>query len=125
MFAWQQYENNIQKKASPESRTPSFVISGVENTNLYRDNLKTYRELLFRRDKIQVALNPIRAKLATEASRILSPELWDFLKERNRRKEGKYQAATMGGDPQLEAYIRFLRKQVSKTLKIDFTDPIE
>lgn len=100
-------------------------VSGVEDIGLYRENLKTYRDLLFKRDEIQASLNPLRTSLESEASRILNPELRDFLNERSRRKEGKYNADRASGDPDLLAYVNYLRKQSLKILKIDLRDPIE
>ncbi len=100
-------------------------VSGVEDTELYRDNLRTYRELLFKRDEMQTLLGPIRAQLEKESSQKLNGELRDFLKERSRRKEGKYALAGTTSDPNLQAYVRYLQKQSLKLLEIDLRDPIE
>lgn len=105
-------------------RIPSSVF-GVEDPALYRDNLKTYRELLFKRDEIQMLLNPVRAELEKESSLKLNAELREFLKERSRRKEGKYDATGSASDPNLQAYVRYLEKQALKALAIDLKDPIE
>ena len=101
-------------------------VFGVEDAKLYRDNLQTYRELLSRRDEMQTLLNPIRAQLEKESSRILNGELRDFLKERNRRKEGRFGAqVSEQSDPDFQAYVRYLRQQVLKLLQIDLRDSIE
>ncbi|MFH1800783.1 MAG: response regulator [Candidatus Omnitrophota bacterium] len=101
------------------------LVSGVEDAGLYRENLKTYRELLLSRDEIQVCLNPLRARLETEVSRGLNADLRDFLNERSRRKEGRYTPDRVSGDPDLRAYVNYLKRQVLKFLQIDLKDPIE
>ncbi|MEI7752110.1 MAG: hypothetical protein WCJ71_08480, partial [Candidatus Omnitrophota bacterium] len=124
------------KRSDGERETNSFDVKrstfhapkayGVETPALYRDNLKTYRDLLFKRDEMQTLLNPVRANLEKESSQKLNGELRDFLKERSRRKEGNFGAQTTAqGDPNLHAYIRYLQKQVLKLLEVDLKDPIE
>ncbi|MFH0985092.1 MAG: response regulator [Candidatus Omnitrophota bacterium] len=114
------------KMADVERRTQNAVrVSGVEDIDLYRENLKTYRELLFKRDEIQTRLTPLRALLEAEVSRGLNADLLDFLKERKRRKEGKYYPDRVGGAPDLQAYVQYLKKQATKTLQIDLKDPLE
>ena len=111
---------NESQGARYESR-----VFGVEDINLYRDNLKTFRELLSSRDEIQTLLNPLCTQLEKESSKVLNPELRDFLKERDRRKDGKFSLSQVTGDPDLQAYVRYLKTQSSKILKIDLTDMIE
>jgi two-component system chemotaxis response regulator CheY len=100
-------------------------VRGVETTELYRDNLRTFRDLLSRRDEMQTLLNPIRAQLEKESSQKLNGELRDFLKERSRRKEGRFDAAASQGNSDLQAYVRYLEKQASKVLEINLRDTIE
>jgi len=99
-------------------------VSGIEDLGLYRDNLKTYRELLSKRDEVQTLLNPGRAQLEKEISLVLNADLRDFLKERSRRKEGRFDVSTQG-DPQLQVYVRYLAQLSSKVLAIDLTDSLE
>jgi len=101
------------------------LVSGVEDPGLYRDNLKTYRELLSRRDEIQTILVPIRAGLEKESSRKLNADLRAFLKERSRRKDGKFIVTGPAGNSDLLAYVRYLQKQSLKFLEVDLKDPIE
>jgi CheY-like chemotaxis protein/phosphotransferase system HPr-like phosphotransfer protein len=101
------------------------VVRGVETPALYRDNLRTYRDLLSHRDEIGTLLVPIRAQLEKESSQKLNGELRDFLKERSRRKEGRFEASAAQSDPNLQAYVRYLQKQALKLLQVDLKDPIE
>ena len=115
---------NVEGSA-PVSSLQSSVF-GVEDAALYRDNLQTYRELLSQRDEIQVLLTPIRAQLEKESSQKLNGELREFLKERSRRKDGRFGVqASEQSDPDFQAYVRYLRQQVLKFLKIDLRDPFE
>jgi phosphoenolpyruvate-protein kinase (PTS system EI component)/CheY-like chemotaxis protein len=100
-------------------------VYGVENAGLYRDDLRTYRDLLFKRDEMQALLDPIRAGLEKESSQKLNGELRDFLKERSRRKEGRFDASASQADPNLQAYVHYLQKQSLKFLEVDLKDPIE
>ncbi|HNX69265.1 MAG TPA: response regulator [Candidatus Omnitrophota bacterium] len=100
-------------------------VQGVENTELYASNLRAYRDLLFKRGDIQKLLIPIRERLEKESSRALNPGLRGFLKERDRRKEGRYDVSGTVSDANLQAYVRTLRKEISKTLAIDLNDAIE
>jgi hypothetical protein len=111
---------NESRVPSPESR-----VFGVEDSGLYRDNLRTYRELLSRENEIQVLLTPVRAQLEKESSQKLNGELRNFLKERSRRKDGRFGVQVSGqSDPDFQAYIRYLRQQVLKFLEIDLKDTI-
>ncbi|HOE69422.1 MAG TPA: hypothetical protein PLH16_07240 [Candidatus Omnitrophota bacterium] len=133
LFAWENYQNDVRKpehevrsNRDAELRAPNSVpVFGAEDTALYAANLKTYRELLFRRDDIANALRPARERIEKEASRILSPDLRKFLKERARRKEGNYGFAGASADPNLQAYTGYLRKTVLRSLAIDLDDPFE
>lgn len=116
---------NEKPQALAVSRLSFPSVFGIENAALYRDNLKTYRDLLFKRDEIQTQLNPVRAELEKESSKKLSGELRDFLKERSRRKEGKFSLTGLSSDSNLQAYVRYLQKQSLKLLKVDLKDPIE
>ncbi len=116
------------KVEAPSSILHPPSVLGIETPELYRDNLKTYRELLSRRGDMQKLLAPARVALEKEASKMLRAELRDFLKERSRRKEGKFDLeASLGAqsDADLAAYIRYLRSLALKRLEIDLNDPIE
>lgn len=108
-----------------EGSEVSAVVSGLEDIDLYRESLKTYRELLFKRDEMKVQLTPLRAQLDAQASRGLNADLLDFLKERKRRKEGKYDPDRMASDPDLQAYMGSLNKQAARVLRIDLKDRLE
>jgi|GEM_PF-4530937 len=99
---------------------------GIENTALYHDDLDTYRDLLSHTDEIQTLLNPLRAELEKESSQKLNGELRAFLKERSRRKDGRFGIQTSAqSDPDFQAYTRYLRQQALKLLEIDLKDAIE
>jgi len=130
LYLWDKFQNrpetSDQRLVSEVSSLKSQVrVEGVEDAELYRENLKTFRDLLFRRDEIGTLLNPLRAQLEKESSKALNPDLRDFLKERERRKEGKFNMSQASGDPDLVAYIRYLKSQTLKVLQIDLTDTIE
>jgi nucleoside-diphosphate-sugar epimerase/phosphoglycolate phosphatase-like HAD superfamily hydrolase/tRNA A-37 threonylcarbamoyl transferase component Bud32/SAM-dependent methyltransferase len=133
LFAWdqsleqQRSAQDLPGRGVEKTKRGNDVIPvrGVENAELYRENLKTYQELLFTRDEIQTCLNPLRAKLETEISKNLNGDLRDFLNERNRRKEGKYTPDRASGDPDLQAYVLYLKKEALKFLQIDLKDPLE
>ncbi|MDD5225605.1 MAG: hypothetical protein PHV97_00285, partial [Candidatus Omnitrophica bacterium] len=121
----QRPETKDVEASAPVSSLQSSVF-GVEDATLYRDNLKTFRDLLSHRDEIEVLLNPVRVQLEKESSQKLNGELRDFLKERSRRKDGDFGAQTTSqGNADLQAYVRYLEEQVSKVLAIDLKDPIE
>jgi len=50
LFAWEEYK---KEKSEPQSRTK---VVGVEDAELYRSNIKNYRELISRRDDINRSL---------------------------------------------------------------------
>ena len=121
-----QQAKNEPNSLSVERRTLRVpVVRGIENAELYRDNLNTYRDLLGVSGKIEKALMPLRTELEKESSEKLSGELRDFLKERSRRKDGRFNVTGSAGDPDLQAYVRYLRGQSLKFLEIDLKDPIE
>ncbi len=115
LFAWENLKNGVSEEA--------FRVEGVEETELYRDNLTTYREVLGRQDEIAALVSPLDKQLELAKSRILSPALRDFLKERDRRKMGHYQNES--SSPQLAAYVTYLAGQVKKELQIDLEDRFE
>ena len=133
LFAWgkfqcplgasQSFSGQDVEKAKPGDAV--IPVRGVENAELYRENLKTYRELLFSRDEIQTCLTPLRARFQTEISRTLNAALRDFLSERDRRKEGRYAPDRVSGDPDLQAYVLYLKKEALQFLQIDLKDPLE
>ncbi len=133
LFAWSGIRKNtgvlpgsVQRdiEGTKTEEHPAKVL-GVEDAGLYRENLKTFRELLSRRDEIRSQLVPLRSRLETEASMTLNADLRDFLNERSRRKDGKYDADRVSGNADLQAYTRYLKQQVMKVLKIDLRDPLE
>jgi phosphoenolpyruvate-protein kinase (PTS system EI component) len=117
-------EDGDKQLAPSAIRLPPSVF-GVEDAGLYRANLQTYRDLLSKRDEIQTFLNPVRAQIEKESSQKLNGELRGFLKERSRRKEGRFDVSATQADPNLQAYIRYLQKQSLKHLEVDLKDPIE
>lgn len=135
LYLWDKLNGGLEARDSgleiatnqnePQDMRYESRVEGVEDAELYRENLKTFRDLLFRRDEIGTLLNPLRAQLEKESSKALNPDLRDFLKERERRKEGKFNMSQASGDPDLVAYIRYLKSQTLKVLQIDLTDTIE
>ncbi len=81
LFLWEQYK---EKKSHPENdseNTGNIVFWGAENPELYRRNLNQFRSLLMKRKEIDAFLQPYQAQLAIAQSRILNPQLRDFLKD--------------------------------------------
>ena len=115
---------NINLEYGPLSGLKQPQVQGLETPELYRDDLRIYQDLLSKRGEVEAFLNPIRAKLEKESSKQLNGELRDFLKERSRRKEGRFGLGSQA-DPNLQAYATYLHKQVLKNLGIDLTDRIE
>ncbi len=98
-------------------------FAGVETPELYRENLETYRLLLFKREAIDKLLKPLKEELESAGSRTFSPDLRQFLQERERRKSGNYGTGTLA--PQTVTYFHFLISEVKKRLAIDLEDPFE
>lgn len=115
LFAWENYKNKIQ----------NTNIVGVEDTALYRDNLKTYQSLLSKRGEFKPWLDQLRSRLFTEQSKILNKDLLRFLKERDHRKEGKYTFGRSNGNGNFSSYLNYLKPEVEKVLEINLLDPIE
>lgn len=115
LFAWEQY------RSGADQGTVRYV--GVEDADVYRENLSTYRDVLFRQDEINALLEVTRENLELAQSRVLNPELRKFIRERQRRKLGDY-----GNDnsaPQLLAYLNFLSGRVFEELQIDLNNRFE
>lgn len=130
LFLWQKYVKSQELGVrSPEhllAPNSRLQTSGIEDIELYRDNLGLFREMLFRREDIQRSLRPIRAELEKESSKILNPELREFLKERSRRKEGRFTGeSAAAGNPQWSTYLSYLARQISGKLEIELADPVE
>ncbi|MCM8775859.1 MAG: UTP--glucose-1-phosphate uridylyltransferase, partial [Candidatus Omnitrophica bacterium] len=113
LFAWEAYQNKDR----------SARIIGVETPEIYRENLYRYRSLLVKRDEIEGMLAPLRNGLEIVQSRILSPDLKSFIRERQRRKYGNY--GTGMNQPQYAAYLIYLAAQLNRRLGINLSDPIE
>lgn len=111
LFAWEQYKKSLDTRhLSPEK----IKIVGVEDVELYRDNLANYRELIFKQDEIDTALKPLRSQLEITKSKILNPRLRDFLRQKDEAKN------------RLHAYIvNDLATQTQKILSINLKDRIE
>ncbi len=134
---------NISLEYGSLSSVKPPEVRGVETAELYLEDLRIFRDLLSKQDEMQVLLNPIRSRLEKESSQKLNGELRNFLKERSRRKEGRFGLSAQAGlsmtparsrglgapssqaDPNLQAYANYLCKQVLKFLGIDLSDSIE
>ncbi|MDP3920983.1 MAG: glycogen/starch synthase [Candidatus Omnitrophota bacterium] len=119
LFAWRRYRD-----AKVEGGT-DIPVFGVEKPELYRKNLSAYRALERAGDAIEKSLLWLNAELETERSKLDSMALRDFLKERARRKQGKFGPGRSLGEPNWLAYLDYIRGQVRKTLNVDLENPIE
>lgn len=122
LFAWDIY------KAANKSKQPSagIKLEGIESLALYRDNLLSYKNIISRDGEAQAMVGPLKKDLELAKSRFLSPELKDFYREKDRRKNGRFdQSAGAGSLPQMDVYLRYLAARVLQVRGIDLSDPIE
>lgn len=118
-FAWNRY-------ARGDWRRGDVRIEGVENTELFRQNLAGYRALLRERPNFSSVLEKSESTLASELTKIKNPDLNRFYRERSRRKNGHYglrRKDAAHGD--LGVYARYLQEQSLKVLEINLLDPFE
>lgn len=106
-----------------KNKKSAIHFEGVETLELYRENLKTYRELIYKKEEIETLLTPLRSDLEIAKSKFLSAELRDFFRERERRKDGKFGAGNVS--PQLQVYFAYFAAQLKEKLSIDLADPLE
>lgn len=106
LYLWEQYKSS----KNPENKNKSEMIFwGAEDPELYRRNLNQFRELLFKRSDVDALLQSYESLLAIAQSRILNPQLRDFLKESERT----------------EVLALAVLKHAKPTLGIDLQDKIE
>jgi|GEM_PF-1853797 len=121
LFAWSRYKAN---KAAVTDQ--SVLFSGVETTDLYRDNLAAYRELLNNRPLFSKLLENGESALQSKISQNLNPDLVRFYKERAKRKNGQFGLRRKdAGQGDLSVYADYLKTQSEKVLGIQLEDPIE
>jgi|GEM_PF-6695711 len=106
LYLWEQYKS--AKNPETKSKT-EMIFWGAEDPELYRRNLDQFRGLLFKRTDIDALLQPFESLLAIAQSRILNPQLRDFLKESERT----------------EVLALAVLKHAKPTLGIDLEDKIE
>ncbi len=105
LYAWELYR---QKKGA------DLRIEGAEAKELYRDNLKKYRDLLSRRGLIHSHLKPLEAEIEIAKSKIFNSALRNFLREKSR------------GDNQFLSYVtRYLVQFAERHLEINLRDRVE
>lgn len=107
LFLWEQYKERKSSQGAADSR--DIVFWGAEKPELYRRNLSQFRNLLMKRQDVDNLLQPYQAQLAIAQSRILNPQLRDFLKD--------------CGKPETLALA--VLKHAKPTLGIDLSDRIE
>jgi hypothetical protein len=123
-FAWLQYQKLQDEKTEERDRTRIAPVTGLEDLGLYRQNYEILRNLLSARPEILKAMEQIRSAAATQQSRTLNPDLREFLREKQRRKSGRFGGeSTESGD--LPAYLDYLGRQAQGALQIDLEDPLE
>lgn len=121
-YAWSRYKAN----KSRTSADPSVVFQGVESTDLYRDNLAAYRELLNSRPVFSRLLETAESGLHSKISQNLNPDLVRFYKERAKRKNGQFGLRRKdAGQGDLSVYADYLKRQSEAVLGIQLDDPIE
>jgi hypothetical protein len=119
LFAWNQYKTALGNK-----NQPSVQVNGLEIPELYRKSYDLYQRLASTRAAIQRAVEQLRSALVTEQSRMLNSELRDFLRERQRRKTGRF-GTDRKGDGDLPAYLDYLGRLANGMLQIDLKNSIE
>lgn len=120
LFAWELY-----KRGGEERGRVQFV--GIETPELYRKNLLSYRSLLYKQSEILDNLNIIHSSLDIVKSLHFTPELMEFVREKERRKEGRFDLfrQDIESEIHLDGYMRYLVDKANQLLKIDLKDPIE
>ncbi len=121
LFAWKRYQENQNQKQG------AVTFLGVEDPILYREDLMIYRSLLEHQSDIDALLDPVRKNLELSKSRIFSPALFNFIRERELRKYGHYASLQARNEAatQLLPYIAYLAAQVKEHLGIDLRDRFE
>ena len=114
LFAWKKYR---QRKEN------HLTFAGVETPELYRANLKAYRDFFQDEEALTQALENCRRALEAAQAKILNPELRKFIRELERRKEGEYHSGIFS--PDLSAHTRFLAQSSLSHLGIDLRDRFE
>ena len=115
LLAWEEYR----------AARHDMKFLGLEDPGLYRESFEAYRKVLFAEAEITAALGKLEKKLELAKSRIFSPVLNEFFREKSRRKQGDYGAGDSLQAVQLLPYISYLGRKSSETLQIDLTDKIE
>ncbi|MDD5218385.1 MAG: hypothetical protein PHS88_09830, partial [Candidatus Omnitrophica bacterium] len=108
LFAWDQYKKRKAGQSQP------VEIRGAETPELYRDNLKMFRDLLMEQGQVDSGLKPLRGLIEIAKSRILNPELRDFLRAKEQSKH----------NPPVY-FTHELAKAADRVLGIDLKDRIE
>ena len=84
LFSWEHYLRTARGPDKGENEAVRVVTAGVETPELFRDNLKILRDLMMKREEIENLLKPIASELTVLSSRILNPELRDFIRDSER-----------------------------------------
>lgn len=119
-FAWNQYQ--LQKQ-NP-SKTSAFVF-GIEDVDLYRQNLDTYRKFLSERHLVDSYLRQIQGWAGVQESKHLSSEVREFLRDRDRLKEGRYRLGDSSSQSAMASYLELLRLRTRRYLQIDLNESVE
>lgn len=106
LYAWEKY---LQYKGAGPEALSKVIFFGAEDKKSYSENLKLYRDLVFKKDEIQRLMHPWNAQLEIAQSRFLNPELRDFIRDSERE----------------EILSHLLLSQIKKTLNIDLNDRVE
>lgn len=106
LYQWEQYK---ERKNPSSKRLPELIFWGAENPESYRNNLSEFRQLMFKREEIDSLLKPFESLLSIAQSRILNPQLRDFLRDSERT----------------EVLALSILRLARQTLGIDLSDRIE
>lgn len=123
LFAWEQYQKCQRGKGERAADKKQIRILGVETAELYRENLKVYRDFHQTSSEFQRSLQEFRTQLTSAQSRFLNSRLLKFIQEVEKRREGQFPSGKIS--PNLYAYLSFLSTSSFSHLGIDLRDRFE
>ena len=96
-----------------ENQDNALEFTGLEDKDLYKENLRIFQKTLGKWEAEKNALNPLEGELAVLKARIFSKPLQRFDEARSAFEERKQS---------LFSYVRYLNEAALKHLKLDLSD---
>lgn len=127
IFLWERYLKGLLPN-SPAEEIGGNVrkIFGMEDAEIYKINYEAYQELLQNQPENRRELAAVYRNLWKRINQTGSAELKEFLKERERRKDGHYAEDSRNfGEGDLAVYLDYLELKALEKAQIDLKDPVE